>query len=463
MRLIHSCSGRVLLCALALSATALARKETALDRYVQKPDPSYRYELAGKIPGNGYTAYVLELTSQTWRTPQEVDRPVWKHWLTIVRPENLTTSKGLLFIGGGANNSKPPDRADPALVQPALDTNSVVAELRMVPNQPLTFAGDKPRVEDAMIAYTWDKYLRTGDETWPARLPMTKSAVRAMDAITQFMASADGGQSKVDKFVIAGGSKRGWTTWATAAVDQRVVAIVPLVIDLLNVEKSFVHHFRAYGFYAPAVKDYEDMDIMSWQKTPEYSALMKIEDPYEYRDRFTLPKLIVNAAGDQFFLPDSSQFYFDDLRGEKHLRYVPNTDHSLRNSDARETLQAYYAAILENTPRPRFSWSFQKDGSIEVKTKDKPAEIKIWQATNAEKRDFRLMTIGPAYTSTTLAESGNGVYVARVPKPEKGWTAFFVELTYPMGGKYPLKLTSGVRVLPDTLPYPPPEHQPPKK
>jgi PhoPQ-activated pathogenicity-related protein len=369
----------------------------------------------------------------------------------------------LLFIGGGANNSKPPDRADPALVQPALDTNSVVAELRMVPNQPLTFAGDKPRVEDAMIAYTWDKYLRTGDETWPARLPMTKSAVRAMDAITQFMASADGGQSKVDKFVIAGGSKRGWTTWATAAVDQRVVAIVPLVIDLLNVEKSFVHHFRAYGFYAPAVKDYEDMDIMSWQKTPEYSALMKIEDPYEYRDRFTLPKLIVNAAGDQFFLPDSSQFYFDDLRGEKHLRYVPNTDHSLRNSDARETLQAYYAAILENTPRPRFSWSFQKDGSIEVKTKDKPAEIKIWQATNAEKRDFRLMTIGPAYTSTTLAESGNGVYVARVPKPEKGWTAFFVELTYPMGGKYPLKLTSGVRVLPDTLPYPPPEHQPPKK
>jgi PhoPQ-activated pathogenicity-related protein len=461
MTLILTRTIRLLLCALAISGLAFARKETALDRYVQKPDPSFRYEVAAKIPGKGYTAYVLELTSQSWRTPQEVDRPVWKHWLTIVKPDKITTSTGLLFIGGGANTSRPPDRVDPALFQPAMDTNSVVAELRMVPNQPLTFAGDKPRVEDAMIAYTWDKFLRTGDETWPARLPMTKSAVRAMDAITQFLANGNGGQNTVDKFVVAGGSKRGWTTWAAAAVDKRVMAIIPLVIDLLNVEKSFVHHFRAYGFYAPAVKDYEDMEIMRWQNTPEYSALMKIEDPYEYRDRLTLPKLIVNAAGDQFFLPDSSQFYFDDLKGEKYLRYVPNTDHSLRNSDARETLLAYYSAILENKPRPRFSWSFKKDGSIEVKTADQPAEIKLWQASNPEKRDFRLMTIGPAYTSTPLTSSGNGVYVARVSKPEKGWTAFFVELTYPAGGKYPLKFTTGVRVVPDVLPFPPPKHDPP--
>ena len=63
--------------------------------------------------------------------------------------------------------------------------------------------------------------------------------------------------------------------------------------------------------------------------TPEFKALMRIEEPYQYRDRLTMPKLILNASGDQFFLPDSSQFYFDGLRGEKHLRYVPNADHSL--------------------------------------------------------------------------------------------------------------------------------------
>ena len=53
-----------------------------------------------------------------------------------------------------------------------------------------------------------------------------------------------------------------------------------------------------------------------------------------YLDRLTLPKYVVNAAGDQFFTPDSSRFYFDDLKGPKYLRYVPNGDHSLRGTDA---------------------------------------------------------------------------------------------------------------------------------
>ena len=53
------------------------------------------------------------------------------------------------------------------------------------------------------------------------------------------MATPDAGGVKVDKFVVSGGSKRGWTTWTTAAVDRRVVAIMPAVIDLLNLEKSF--------------------------------------------------------------------------------------------------------------------------------------------------------------------------------------------------------------------------------
>ena len=100
----------------------------------------------------------------------------------------------------------------------------------------------KGRTEDALIAYTWDKFLRTGDSRWPARLPMTKAAVRAMDTVTAFCGSPEGGKIKVDGFVVAGGSKRGWTTWTTAAVDKRVVAIIPCVIDLLNIEPSMLHH-----------------------------------------------------------------------------------------------------------------------------------------------------------------------------------------------------------------------------
>lgn len=156
-----------------LSATPAVGDVTALDRY----------ELIEAIPGDGYTAHVLELTSQRWRDDAEVDRPLWKHWLTVVEPEQVTTETGLLIIGGGSNESKPPSRVNPLIAVAAVLTSSVIAELRIVPNQPLTFVDEaQKRSEDAIIAYSWDKYLRTKDEAWPLRLPMTKSVVRAMDA-----------------------------------------------------------------------------------------------------------------------------------------------------------------------------------------------------------------------------------------------------------------------------------------
>ena len=433
-----------------------ATPQTALDRYVAAPDSNFSWKVLRELPSEGVTVTQLEMTSQKWLTEAEVERPLWTHVITVVRPAKVTSDIGLMFISGGSLDRQPPASAPAWLANVAKETGTVTAELRLVPNQPVVFKDDptkKPRSEDDFIAYTWDKYLRTGEEKWPARLPMTKSAVRAMDAITQFAASKEGGAQTVSRFVVTGASKRGWTTWTTAAVDARVVAIVPAVIDMLNVEPSFVHHYRAYGAWSNAVKDYEEQGIMEWMGTRQFRALMKIEEPYEYRDRLTIPKLIVNAAGDQFFLPDSSQFYFDDLKGEKHVRYVPNTSHGLEKSDALETIHAFYAAVVAGTPRPDVKWSFERDGSIKVVTKQLPKEVQLWQAVNPSARNFRLDTLGPAYKATPLTPSGPNTWVARVKAPEAGWSAFFVEMTFPGVGRYPLKLTSGVRVLPDKLPY----------
>ena len=455
--------GRVALQALLLSFTAICaqggaratRNRTALDRYVFAPDPNYRYELVNTVRGTNATTYVLDLTSQQWRSAAEVDRPLWKHWLIIVVPDQIRTSTGFLFIDGGSNKSNAPKSANAVFLALAQGSQSVIANLRMIPSEPLTFTDDgKPRTEDAIIAYTWDKFLRTGDETWPLRLPMAKAAVRAMDTVTAFCAAQEK-KVKVDRFVVAGGSKRAWTTWAAAAVDDRVVAILPFVIDILNVEKAMDHHYRAYGFWAPSIQDYVDMHIMDWAGMPQYRKLMKIEDPYSYRERLTMPKYIVNSAGDQYFPPDSWQFYFNGLKGEKYLRYVPNTKHDLNNSDAVFGLQAFYEAVLNGTPRPRFSWKMEKNGDILVSVRDKPAEVKLWQATNPKARDFRLDSIGPAYRSTILTPRGNGSYVGRVARPAQGWTAYFVELTFPSGGKYPFKFTTGLRITPDTLPSAP--------
>ncbi len=325
----------------ASAGSADGAEETALDRYVAAPDPNYNYQLINTVKGDGYAAAILEMTSQQWRTAAEVDRPIWKHWLTIVRPQTVTTSTGLLIVSGGSNE-KPPPRVNPLLTQLALATNSVISEVRMVPNQPLMFAGDgKKLTEDAITVFSWEKFFASGDETWPVRLPMTKSVVRAMDTITSFCASPAGGGLSVDKFGVGGASKRGWTAWTTAAIDSRVVAIIPVVIDLLNLEPSFEHHYRSYGFWAPAIAEFERAGIMRWAGTPQFEALIRIEDPYSYRDRLTMPKFIVNAAGDQYFLPNSSQFYFPALKGENYLRYLPNTDHSLKGEylDAAEEVQ----------------------------------------------------------------------------------------------------------------------------
>lgn len=433
--------------------------ETALDRYVAAPDPAFAWKAVKNVKGDGVTATIIEMTSQRWLTEQEVEQPLWRHWLIVVRPDRVTSDIGLLFITGGSLDRPAPERPAGWLVDAARDTGTVTAELRLVPNQPIVFRDDplhKARKEDDFIAYTWDHFVRTGDERWPARLPMTKSAVRAMDTVTAFTSSAQGGSHAVTRFVVTGASKRGWTTWTTAAVDGRVIAIAPAVIDMLNVEPSFIHHWRAYGAWSEAVQDYVDQGLMDRIGTPEFHALMRIEEPYEYRDRLTMPKFIVNAAGDQFFLPDSSGFYFDDLPGEKHLRYVPNTDHSLDKSDAIESVEAFYASIVRGGPRPDFAWTFERDGSIKVVSRDRPESVKLWQATNPRARNFRLDAIGPAYRSTVLQPSGPNTWVARVRPPAAGWTAFFVELTFPGGGRYPFTMTTGVRVLPDTLPFPPP-------
>ena len=318
-------------------AATFASEQTALDRYVAAPDPSYEYHEVSSQHGVLCDQHILQMTSQAWKSDKIVDKPVWKHWLILHVPKGLQQHTALLIIGGGSNERPAPTSGDKGLDLSAVATHSVIAELSDVPSEPLTFVGEtRKRTEDAIIAYTWDQYLKTGDETWPLRLPMTKSAVRAMDTVTAFMHTDAGGMFAVNQFIVAGGSKRGWTTWATAAVDKRVVAIVPIVIDTLHMDAQAGRQVAAYGEYSSALKDYTDVDLAKWNGTSEFKKLMQIEDPYTYRDRFTMPKLLINSTGDQYFMPDSSQFYFDDLPGVKYLRYVPNTDHSLAKSDARK-------------------------------------------------------------------------------------------------------------------------------
>jgi PhoPQ-activated pathogenicity-related protein len=311
-------------------------------------------------------------------------------------------------------------------------------DLQDVPNEPLTFTGDPgdPRSEDAIIAYTFNQFLdnigQPGNEDWPALLPMVKSAVRGMDTAQALFPS-------IENFMVTGYSKRGWTTWLTAAVDPRVVAIIPGVFDNLDQAAQMVHQYQVYGFFSEAVQDYNDFNIFGRITTPQGQQLSSIVDPYYYlsEPRFaSMPKLLINAAGDEFFVSDSAQFYFHDLPGtQNYLRYLPNDGHGLDDTNPINSTITFYNAVVNHLPLPQFSWTVQPDGSIRVKTVDTPSQVLLWQATNPVSRDFRHSTLlnpnSPLWTSSPLTDQGGGVYIGSTPMPASGATAFFVEMTYP--------------------------------
>ncbi len=444
---------RLLAGVVSLALIPFAAAGTALDDYVYTPDPAYGYTLLNTIPNAGYTEYVLEMTSQTWLSASEVDVPLWTHHLVLTVPDTPATSMAFLHITGGSSSSGVPSGNDSSLRTIALETSSVSAMLRQVPNQPLRFLDDPEaadRAEDHQIAYAWDQFLLTGDTQWLSRFPMTKAAVRAMDTITAFLAEPAQGTLDVSQFVVNGYSKRGWTTWTTAAVDSRVVALAPFVIDLLNIEESFLHHYAALGFWADAVGDYTQRGTMDWFGTRPFQDMLDLVDPYSYLDRYvSKPKYVYSSAGDEFFLPDSSQFYWDDLPGVKHLRYLPNTGHGL-DGRAWEDVSAWYQAIIDGTAIPTFTWAKQPDGSIIADTTGTtPSQVLLWQATNSV-RDFNHSLYGNLYSSSALAASGPNEYTASVSAPPSGFTAFFIEITYPSGGPHAYRFTTEVSIVPDT-------------
>ena len=441
-----------------LGEPAPADHRNAIDAYVAAKDRSFDWRVAERVLRDGYETVLIDMTSQRWLKKKEVDRQLWRHRLILTVPNQLHTSEiAFLYISGGSNDETPQRESSELVRQIALTTGTIVAELRHVPNQPLVFHEDgEPRYEDNLIAYAWVQYLQSGDPTWLPRNAMVKSAVRAMDVISEFMEKHRDGEHQIHRFVVGGGSKRGWTTWLTGAMDQRVVAIVPIVIDVLNIDVSMRHHFAAYGYWAPSIGDYVNHGIMQRMGNDELKQIYDLVDPLRYVNRLDIPQFVVNAAGDQFFLPDSAQFYWNHLLDQKFLRYVPNTNHGLGNSDGGESIAAFHFAVTRNLQLPELSWEYQNDHELDVTFGTVPDTITLWQATNQDFRDFRIETFGAGYQATSLDTTALKAGAARhyrVEPPTTGWKAWYLEMSYDIGFVRPLKLSTEIRVTPDTLPF----------
>ncbi len=447
---------------------------TALDTYVAAADPNYSYTLettiTGTYAGIGYTGYIYDMISQEWNPDGYVltnanSNPIWHHWLQIIVPNNLDTSltTAFLYIGGGSNTTTVPSSVDSGTLALAVQTGTIGVCLPTVPSQPVQFV-DEPfnHTEDEILAYSFNKYLETGNTTWIALLPMVKSAVKAMDTAQTVVPTLTSNQAQIEHFVVSGVSKRSWTTQLTTAVDpqQRVVAMMPIVLPLLDMARQIEYQHEYYqgatdflvDGYTQAMEDYVYYDAFSRFDTPEGKSILQIVDTYAYKDRASMavPRFYLCGSEDQFFLPGSELFFVDDMQGPTHIRYVPGADHWASDLTS---LTAFYSSVLAGVDLPDYDWSITDHGStLQLTTTTTPTQVRLWQAANPNSRDFRNTTVWggssssvPSWSSQTLSGSG-GDYVAHIATPATGATAAFIEFAYVVNGRT-IYLTTGVTVV----------------
>ncbi len=407
----------------------------ALQSYLNNGDPTWGWEVRDTYKVGGVPAYSLLLVSQKWQGM------MWKHEMIVFVPEKLNYDGALLFITGGSvkdgipNISKQDDGTNQFMAAVAAKNNAIVALLRQVPNQPL-YGG---LTEDALISYTLNEFKKDKDYSWPLLFPMVKSARKAMDAVQEF--SDKQLKKKVNRFVVSGASKRGWTTWLTgASQDPRVVAIGPMVIDMLNMPATLEYQKELYGKYSDQINDYVKLEIPQAIKSEFGSAVVQMIDPYSYREKLTIPKMIFMGTNDEYWTVDAVKHYINEIPGQNYLHYVPNAGHSLGTKfQAMEALSAFFGLTLDKKPYPVCTWTLTEKGkniSLDVKTSpDQLVKAVLWTA-QCDTRDFRKSQWSSS--DIEFKKGDKSVAKASLKYPKTGYQAFYVDLVYsdPKGGEY---------------------------
>jgi PhoPQ-activated pathogenicity-related protein len=399
-----------------------------LENYLQAPEAEFGWTLRSKsgIDRAGDRVYDIHLVSQLWRGNK------WQHQLQVYLPQSSAPNPTMfLWVTGGSA------RADSVSMgmELARKIGAPVAFVYHVPNQPLL---EGQLYEDDLIAETFVRYLKTRDESWPLLFPMVKSVVKAMDVLQDFGGKEWG--APITKFIVAGASKRGWTTWLTAAVDPRVAAIAPLVIDTLNMGAQMSRQVQAFGAYSSRLAAYSSRGLLPIPQTAEGQRLLGMVDPWAYRARLTMPKLIINGTSDSYWATDALNLYWNGIPGEKWVHYIPNAGHNLRRqdrpqseqfSDVISSLAAFARHQISGRRMPGLTWKHETaDGKLRltILPSTKPKAARLWIA-QAATMDFRLAKWNQQALSLL-----NGQIVGEVATPDTGHLAYFGELDYEIDG-----------------------------
>lgn len=353
---------------LALALCCLAAVSTGpLSDYLSRQDGK------GRWSGSRFESRrALKLTSQSWRGLE------WRHDLVFVEPrERGATDAAILYITGGD-----PDPNELNSLQFLADSAQMtVATLYHVPNQPLW-----DLIEDDLIAHTFERFLDTGESDWPLLLPMTRAAIAAMDAVVD---STKTDAQPIRRFVVSGMSKRGWTTWLTGASgDPRVVGIAPIVYDNLDIPAQMKRQRELWQSYSPQINDYTERGLQARLTSERGESLVAIVDPLAYRQRLTLPKLIVTGSNDPYWPVDALGLYWVQLLGPKWSLVVPNAGHNVLDRGPRpwQTVATFARSCAGLGKMPSFGWSVRALELILEADTEGLVDVRLWMAKSSTNR-----------------------------------------------------------------------------
>lgn len=423
----------LIIAALFVSASAV---RADLQTYIAKPEPCCAWTETSRTAQGGCEIRVFKLVSQEWQGIK------WEHDLVIFHPVDMPFA-GKVFLSNSGGKAREKDYIYGTTL--AQQIKAPCAFLMGIPNQPL-FGGMK---EDALIAETFVKYLETKDASWPLLFPMAKSVVKAMDAVQNIISKE--WKEDVKGFILSGASKRGWTTWLTAAADPRVCAIAPMVIDTLNMQEQLPHQLKMFGKLSDQIHDYTERGLVPMKDTPDEKRLWRWVDPLTYKSKFTIPKLVVLGTNDPYWSTDALNLYWDALPSQKWISYTANAGHNLVATGDQKgpwralgNVAAFVRHQISGATIPAVHWkhSDTADGKLNLSVTASPAprKIQLWQTTHPG-TDFRTAT----WTAREIPVKDGGAEIT-VEKPASGCTAYFADAGYEIDG-IPYTLCTQMRVV----------------
>jgi PhoPQ-activated pathogenicity-related protein len=358
----------LMLCPLLMANIAFQPEPSALLAFLRAPNAAY----AWKEVSHSRTRTELKLTSQEWKGS------AWNHDIVIVQPGGSRRKDRVAFLVITGDRV---EHVDIPFAQKLADASGhAVATLFNVPNQPLF-----ERREDDLIAHSFEQYLETGDPTWPLLFPMVNAASKAMDAI---QAVASHHKDPIERFIVTGASKRGWTTWLLGEVhDSRIAGIAPVAFDNLNFAVQLAHQMVNWGHLSEMLGDYESKGLTQETQAEAKRRLIGIVDPFTAVSAVKEPVLVIRGTNDRYWSLDSLSLYWKQVKAPKSVLMLPNEGHGFRDEAAYIASLAAFADDIKRPANLRVSAELKGD-SLECGWTPVVNALEVWAATS-KTLDFR--------------------------------------------------------------------------